>query len=48
MLKASADFMLESRIMDAMHEKEQTGDVVFAMPMTKDVATAFNMGLAKE
>ena len=47
MLKASADFMLESRIMDAMHEKEQTGDVVFAMPMTKDVATAFNMDLPK-
>ena len=47
MLKATADFMRDSRVMDANHQREQTGDVVFAMPMTKQIASAYNMDLPK-
>lgn len=47
MLAASADFMVKSREMDANHQRVQTGDVVFAMPMTKDVAAAYNMELPR-
>ena len=47
MLKASADFMRDSRVMDIQHDRQQAGDVVFAMPMTKEIASAYNMDLPR-
>ncbi len=41
MLKASADFMKKSRGLGDMHTKAEGGSVVFAWPMTKQVAKAF-------
>jgi len=48
MFKSTADFMLESRVMDSMHDQVQSGDVVYAMPMSRDVADAFNMELPRD
>ena len=41
MLKASVDFMQNSRVAKDMHAGEQTGTVVFAWPMTSEIAKAF-------
>lgn len=43
MLKASADFMEHSRMLGDMHENDEGGNVVFAFPMTADVAKAFGI-----
>ncbi len=43
MLRASADFMENSRVSKTMHEGKQTGSVIFAMPMTADVAKSFGV-----
>lgn len=43
MLKASADFMENARVHKVMHAGEQVGSVVFAFPLTTEVAKA--MGL---
>lgn len=41
--KAWRDFMLNSRSMDVMHEEETLGRVVYAFPLTEDVAKAFGL-----
>ena len=41
MLEASLDFMRHSRIADEMHKVDEKGTVVFAMPVTDEVADAF-------
>lgn len=46
MLRAAADFMLRSRVAKDMHRGDQIGDVVFAFPLTSDVAKA--MGIASK
>lgn len=43
MLKASADFMANSRVAKEMHDGEQIGDVVFAWPMTSEIAKAMGI-----
>lgn len=43
MLKAAADFMVNSRISKDMHEGEADGTVVFAFPMTSDIAKALDI-----
>lgn len=40
MVKAAADFMAGPRIGKEMHQGDQVGQVVFAMPLTKDVMDA--------
>lgn len=46
MLKATADFMENSRVSKTMHEGEPTGSVVFAWPMTAEIAKS--MGIETE
>lgn len=46
MLKASADFMANSRVSKEMHVGEATGSVVFAWPMTSEIAKA--MGISTQ
>lgn len=43
MLKASADFMVKSRVAKEMHRGDQTGQVVFAFPLTTDIAKALGI-----
>lgn len=43
MLTASLDFMENSQVAKEMHRGEQTGRVVFAWPMTADIAKAFGV-----
>lgn len=43
MTKAAADFMINSRKSRTMHEEEDTGDIVFAFPLTSDIASAFGI-----
>jgi len=45
MLKASADFMLNSRMAKDMHKEdgELPGSIVFAFPMTTEVAKSFGI-----
>lgn len=43
MLKAALDFMQNSRTAKEMHQGGEAGSVVFAWPMTKAVAKAFNV-----
>ena len=43
-MKAAADFMLSRRTMKIMHQGKKLGTVVFAWPMTDDIAKA--MGLS--
>lgn len=47
MLKAATDFMLHSRTAGDMHENELPGIIVFAWPMTKDIAEAFDLEVSK-
>ena len=42
MLKAAADFMLHSRVSGDMHERSD-GTVVFAFPLTTDIAEALDL-----
>lgn len=41
--KAWRDFMKNSRHMDVMHNEAVMGRVVYAMPMTEDIAKAFGI-----
>jgi len=41
MIKAAADFMASSRILGDMHQTAEGGAVVFAFPMTAEVAKSF-------
>ena len=43
MLKAALDFMEHSREAKEMHSGDAIGGVVFAWPMTEDIAKAFGM-----
>lgn len=43
MLKAALDFMEHSQVAKEMHEGDQAGTVVFAWPMTTDIAKAFGI-----
>jgi len=43
MMAAAAEFMSRSRAQDAMHDYRKDGEVVFAMPMTPEVAKAFGV-----
>jgi hypothetical protein len=43
MLKASADFMQNSRVAKDMHQGDQIGPVVFAWPMTAEIAKAMGI-----
>lgn len=46
MLKATADFMVKSRVNKEMHTGSQQGTVVFSFPLTTDIAKA--MGIASD
>lgn len=43
MLKAAMDFMLNSRVADDMHDGVEMGKVVFAFPLTEDIAKALDI-----
>ena len=43
MMKAAADFMESERTSEAMHDGDPAGTVVFAWPLTEDVAKACNL-----
>ena len=43
MLKAALDFMENSQVAKEMHDGDPIGSVVFAMPITKDIAEAFGL-----
>jgi Putative phage serine protease XkdF len=43
MLSAAVDFMQNSRVAKEMHAREARGDVVFAFPLTQDIAKAFGI-----
>lgn len=47
MLKAATDFMLHSRVAKEMHGGEQVGEVVFAFPLTAEVAKAMDIETGK-
>lgn len=47
MLAAAADFMKHSREAKEMHSGGRVGDIVFAFPMTKEVAQSFGFGVSK-
>lgn len=47
MLKAALDFMQNSQVAKEMHRGDQVGTVVFAWPMTTDVAKAFDFEVKK-
>ena len=48
MIKAATDFMVHSRVGKDMHRGDQTGSVVFAFPMTADIAKAFEIDCDRE
>lgn len=43
MLAAAADFMQNSRVAKEMHTGDQVGDVVFAFPLTGEIAKAMDI-----
>ena len=43
MMKAATDFMQNSRDARTMHTEDSVGSIVFAFPLTTDVAKAFNI-----
>jgi hypothetical protein len=43
MLSAAVDFMQNSRVAKEMHTGEASGSVLFAFPLTGDIATAFGV-----
>lgn len=43
MIKAAAEFMEKGGAVDEMHDSAQTGHVVFAMPMTPEIASAYGV-----
>ena len=43
MLKASLDFMINSRVAKEMHSGDEAGTVVFAFPLTTDIAKALEI-----
>lgn len=47
MLKAATDFMINSRVAKEMHDGPPTGEVVFAFPLTTEVAKALDIQCPK-
>lgn len=47
MLEAATDFMLNSRVAKEMHVGGGKGSVIFAWPMTADIAKAFGLEVKK-
>ena len=47
MLKASCEFMDGDRIMKDMHEGEPVGKVLFAFPMTKEIAESLGVSITQ-
>ena len=47
MLKAATNFMLSARVAKEMHTGDGKGTVVFAFPMTSDIATALDIKVKK-
>jgi hypothetical protein len=43
MLKSTLDFMRNSRGLDAMHQEQRVGEVVFGFPMTSEVMEALGV-----
>ena len=43
MLDAATDFMLHKRVASDMHEGDERGSVVFAFPLTTEIAEAFGI-----
>lgn len=43
MLEVSTEYMLDSRIAKEMHVGDENGSIVFAWPMTAEIAKAFNI-----
>jgi hypothetical protein len=43
MLKAAADFMQNSRVAKDMHQGDEIGPIVFAFPMTADIAKSLDI-----
>lgn len=43
MLEAATDFMLHSRVAKEMHSGDEVGSVVFAFPLTADIAKALDI-----
>lgn len=43
MLEAAADFMKNSRVAGDMHDGESHGRIIFAWPMTEDIAKSFGL-----
>lgn len=43
MLEAANDFMQKSRVMKLMHEGDSQGTVVFAWPLTEEIAKSFGI-----
>jgi hypothetical protein len=44
MVKAAADFMQHSRVAKEMHAGEQVGGILFAFPLTTEIAKAMGLG----
>ena len=47
MLKAALDFMKNAQVAKEMHTGERTGTIVFAWPLTADIAKAFGIETQK-
>lgn len=43
MLKAATSFMERSRVAKEMHQGEQVGDVLFAFPLTSEIASSLDI-----
>lgn len=43
MLKATTDFMINSQVAKEMHEGDPIGSILFAFPLTGDIAKAFGL-----
>jgi hypothetical protein len=47
MLDAAADFMMNSRVAKEMHQGSEQGSIVFAFPLTTEIAKAFEITTKK-
>lgn len=47
MIRASCDFMQHSRVGKTMHTGDKTGDIVFAFPLTSDIAKSLGITTSK-
>ena len=43
MLEAATDFMMNSRVAKEMHDSEEIGSVVFAFPLSSEIAKALDI-----